>query len=75
MARGIETLDPSQRAALDRIWAAAREGYAERLCATPSAGDQGGRPDCIDLAAWPAIGGDHSCAPELDTILEASWIS
>jgi hypothetical protein len=74
MTKGIETLDPRQQAALEGIWAAAREGYAERLCAAPAAGDQGDRPTCIDLAAWPAIGGDHSCAPELRTILETDWI-
>jgi hypothetical protein len=73
-AKGIETLDPRRQAALERIWSTAREGYAERLCAAPAAGDQGDRPTCIDLAAWPAIGGDHSCAPELRTILETDWI-
>ena len=31
---------------------------------------------CIDLAAWPAIAGDHSCSPQemLQTILDSPWI-
>ncbi len=74
-ARGIGTLDPRDRAALDALWAAARAGEA-RLCEAPAAGDQGPRPTCIDLAAWPAIAGDHSCSPEdmLRVILQSDWI-
>jgi hypothetical protein len=75
-ARGIETLDPERRRALDTLWAAAREGYASRLCAAPAAGGQGKKPDCIDLAAWAAIAGDHSCSPEdmLAIVLRSGWI-
>jgi hypothetical protein len=74
-AKGIQTLDPRNRAALDALWAAARAGEA-RLCETPAAGDQGLKPECIDLAAWAAIAGDHSCSPDdmLQVILKSNWI-
>jgi hypothetical protein len=75
-ARGIGTLDPQRRAALDGLWADAREGYTARLCASPDAGDQAGNPTCIDLAAWPSVNGDHSCSPAdmLRVILDSDWI-
>lgn len=75
-ARGIETLDPAHEAALGALWALAREGHAARLCASPDAGDQAGKPECIDLAAWPSVNGDHSCSPDemLRVILDSDWI-
>jgi hypothetical protein len=75
-ARGIEVLEPPQRQALDILWANSREGNASRLCAEPGAGEQGAKPSCIDLAAWPAIAGDHSCSPKelLQTVLTSDWI-
>ncbi len=75
-ARGIEVLDPPHRQALDALWASAREGHDSRLCSAPAAGDQGGKPSCIDLAAWPAIAGDHSCSPKelLQTVTTSDWI-
>lgn len=74
-ASGIGTLDPRNRAVLDALWAAARAGEP-RLCESASAGNQGPKPACIDLAAWPAIAGDHSCSPDgmLRVILESDWI-
>jgi hypothetical protein len=74
-AKGIQMLDPQDRAALDALWAAAQSGQA-RLCESPAAGDQGPRPMCIDLSAWAAIAGDHSCSPEemLAVILQSDWI-
>ncbi|HWZ86201.1 MAG TPA: hypothetical protein VN032_08370 [Thermoanaerobaculia bacterium] len=75
-ARGIETLDPRRQVALDELWGLAREGHTSRLCAVPRAGDQGGKPACIDLAAWPSVNGDHSCSPDemLRVILSSDWI-
>ena len=75
-ARGIETLDPQRRSELDRLWELAREGHEARLCAAADAGDQGGRPTCIDLASWPSVNGDHSCSPDemLQVILQSDWI-
>ena len=75
-ARGIEGLEPKRRAALDRLWQEARQGYETRLCTQADAEDQGHDPACVDLAAWPAIAGDHSCAPRdlLQAILQSDWI-
>jgi len=75
-SRGIQTLDPQRQGELERLWTLAREGYAARLCVAPDEGDQGIRPTCIDLAAWPAINGDHSCSPEelLHVVLESEQI-
>ncbi|HTO75628.1 MAG TPA: hypothetical protein VMQ61_06085 [Thermoanaerobaculia bacterium] len=75
-ARGIETLDPRRRAQLDEIWSEARADRSARLCEALDAGAQGAKPSCIDLSAWPAIAGDHSCTPPelLATILDSDWI-
>jgi hypothetical protein len=75
-AQGIGDLGPKHRGALDRLWQEARPGFEARLCEQAVAGDAGGKPACIDLAAWPAIAGDHSCTPEdmLQAILESEWI-
>jgi hypothetical protein len=75
-AQGIKTLEPEQRGALDTLWSEARAGHDARLCADPAAGDQGLKPSCIDLAAWAAIAGDHSCSPQdmLRVVLGSDWI-
>ncbi|HTY41223.1 MAG TPA: hypothetical protein VMH79_05055 [Thermoanaerobaculia bacterium] len=75
-ARGIATLEPRRRAELDSFWELARQGHAGRLCAAPDAGDQAGNPDCLDLAAWPSVNGDHACSPDemLHVILDSRWI-
>ena len=74
--KAIDGLDPGRKAALEKLWAQARNGHEDRLCETPWAGDQGTKPGCIDLAAFPAIAGDHSCSAEqlLDTVLTTKWI-
>ena len=70
----VEGLDPARRAALAALWAEARRGAEERLCADPWAGAQT-KPDCLDWAAWSALAGDHSCssADLLATVLEKPW--
>lgn len=72
----IEGLDPERAAALRELWALARKGHEDRLCAEPFAGDQGKSPGCIDLAAFPALAGDHSCSPRdlLHSVLEEKWV-
>ena len=72
----IEGLDPARKEALRELWALARRGHEDRLCAEPFAGDQGPNPGCIDLAAFPALAGDHSCSPRdlLDSILGEEWV-
>jgi hypothetical protein len=71
----IEGLDPERAAALRELWALARKGHEDRLCPEPFAGDQGKSPGCIDLAAFPALAGDHSCSPRelLQSVLEEKW--
>jgi len=72
----IAGLSPERKATLERLWAEARRGHEDRLCESPWAGDQGTKPGCIDLAAFPAIAGDHSCSAEgmLKNVLETKWI-
>ena len=72
----FEGLDPARKAALERLWAEARKGHEDRLCEKPWAGDQGNKPGCIDLAAFPALAGDHSCSADqlLKTVLETKWV-
>ena len=72
----FEGLDPARKAALEKLWAEARKGHEDRLCEKPWAGDQGNKPGCIDLAAFPALSGDHSCSADqmLNTVLETKWV-
>ena len=74
--KAIDGLDPTRKAALERLWAEARKGHEDRLCESPWAGDQGKKPGCIDLAAFPALAGDHSCSADgmLKTVLETKWV-
>ena len=72
----FEGLDPARKLALEKLWAEARKGHEDRLCEKPWAGDQGNKPGCIDLAAFPALAGDHSCSADqlLATVLESKWV-
>jgi hypothetical protein len=69
-------LAPADQEVLARLWDEAREGHPGKLCPSPVAGEQGPRPACIDLAAVPAIAGDHSCSPRevADEVLASEWI-
>ena len=76
MLLAIQELPSDYRSVLDNLWSLAREGHEDRLaerCADPSLGESSTN---IDLGAWPAIAGDHSCSPQgmLNTILESDWI-
>jgi hypothetical protein len=72
----VNALDPAHRAAFDRLWADARLGHEQRLCAAGADTSQGVAPECIDWAAMSAISGDHSCSSQqmLSTVLDADWI-
>jgi hypothetical protein len=72
----FQRLDPAQRAPLEKLWSRARVGHEARLCAQMAYTAQGAQPTCIDYAAWPAIGGDHSCSARdmLDIVLGSRWI-
>jgi hypothetical protein len=73
---GVEKLNPERRAVLDRLWAEARTGHENRVCATPADSAQALNPKCIDWAALSAIAGDHSCsaAQLIDSVENSDWI-
>jgi len=72
----VEKLDAERRAQFDRLWAEARAGNEQRLCAQGADTQQGVTPSCIDWAAFTAISGDHSCSSKdmLDNTLKTDWI-
>ena len=74
-AEAIRKLTPAERAVLDRLWADARFGRETRLCEDAAAPDPSGKVPCLDLAAWPALAGDHSCSPSnlLSEVLDEDW--
>ena len=76
MIAAITRLDPGRRNILDGIWAAARTGHEARLCAGVIEPGQGLKPQCLDFAAWCAIGGDHSVSAMdmTDIVLRSDWI-
>jgi len=73
---GFQKLASEDQAVLTRLWDEARVGYDGKLCPRPSEGEQGPRPDCIDLAAIPALAGDHSCSPRevVEKVLPGEWV-
>jgi len=76
MAQALRNLPPDQQALFDELWSAARTDREARYCAGMVDGDGRTPPSCIDLAAWPAIAGDHSCSPDqlIAKILTSDWI-
>ena len=58
-AAALERLSPARQDVLARMWKSATDGPQplKNACGTPLGGYDG---SCIDLAAWPAIAGDHS---------------
>jgi len=72
----VQRLDADRQSELEALWAQARSGHEQRLCAQMADPAQGPSPTCIDFAAWNAISGDHSCSASdmLDTVLTAPWI-
>ena len=76
MVLAVQQLEPAQRALLEKLWSEARAGHEARLCAQLADTTQGPNPTCIDYAAWPAIGGDHSCSARdmLSNVLDTPWI-
>jgi hypothetical protein len=72
----VQGLDPGHRAAFDRLWAEARSGDEQRMCAQGADPEQGLAPPCIDWAALSGIAGDHSCSSRqmLDTVRTQDWI-
>lgn len=77
MAVAIGSLDSTHSARLTALWAEARTGAESRFSPLPVDTLFGPGATTIDLAAWPAISGDHSCsaAELLQTVLTADWIT
>ena len=72
----VQKLDPEQQAMLQKLWSEARSGHEAQFCGPMADPAQGTNPTCIDLAAWTAIAGDHSCsaADMLNNVLNTPWI-
>lgn len=75
MARALQDLPQEQQRFFAALWSDARNGHEPRYCQEMVTGD-GRSAVCIDLAAWPAIAGDHSCSPDkfLAETLPSDWI-
>jgi len=76
MAEALKDLPPDQKQFFARLWTEARSGNESRYCQDMVTGDGTTAPVCLDLAAWPAIAGDHSCSPDKLTslTLPSKWI-
>ncbi len=78
VVNAVGQLDSDHQARLQSLWTEARTGpasVAQRLCAAPTNDAQVSHPTCVDLSAFAAISGDHSCsaADMLSTALDAPW--
>jgi hypothetical protein len=73
---GVQTLDARRGAQFQALWTEARAGHEQRLCEQAADAGQGLAPQCVDWAAMPAIGGDHSCSSRdmLEAVLRSDWI-
>ncbi|MGO9828660.1 MAG: hypothetical protein ACLPJH_00860 [Myxococcaceae bacterium] len=76
MAEALKGLPLEQREFFGTLWTEARSGHESRYCQEMVSGDGRTAPSCLDLAAWPAIAGDHSCSPDklLAETLPSDWI-
>ncbi len=76
MRAAIEKLSPQKRQQLEDLWKIARAGSEGRL--SPSVILEGTVTSLspVDLASWPAIGGDHSVSASdmLKIVLGSDWI-
>lgn len=75
MAGALQDLPAEQQRFLAALWSDARSGHESQYCQEMVTGD-GRSAVCIDLAAWAAIAGDHSCSPDglLAATLPSDWI-
>jgi hypothetical protein len=76
LAVALNELPPELQAVAAKLWLEARTGNEARYCQTMVSGDGRTAPECLDLAAWAAIAGDHSCSPDqlLTKTLPSPWI-
>jgi len=77
MRAGIEKLSPQKRQQLEELWKIARYGSERRLSPSPIFDGTVTSASPIDLASWPAIGGDHSVSARdmLNIVLNSDWIN
>ena len=75
-AISIRDLNREHRVLLDRLWSAARTGLETRMSPSPVDTAYTSSSSWIDLCAWPAIAGDHSCSAHglLSTVTAENWI-
>jgi hypothetical protein len=75
LAEALVGLPPELQQQFAEMWVEARSGQ-ESYCTEMVTGDGRTAPGCIDLAAWAAIAGDHSCSPDqlLTKTLPSKWI-
>jgi hypothetical protein len=76
LAEALKDLPPDQQQFFAALWTDARQGHESRYCTTMVDGNGLTAPVCIDLAAWAAISGDHSCSPDqlVGNTLTSDWI-
>ncbi len=76
MAEALKDLPPEQQQFFAALWTDARSGNELRYCQDLVTGDGRSAPTCLDLAAWPAIAGDHACSPDklIAETLPSNWI-
>jgi hypothetical protein len=76
MAEALKGLPLDQQQFFVALWAQAQAGHPGGGCTAMVDGDGRSAPACIDLAAWPAIAGDHSCSPDqmVAKVLPSEWI-
>jgi hypothetical protein len=75
-ATAISHLDGQQTEILKRLWEETRAGHEGRFCPEPVVPQLEEKPTCLDFAAWPPTGGDHSCSYKelLATVSDSDWI-
>jgi hypothetical protein len=76
MAEALKSLPQDEQQFFAALWTEARSGHESRYCQDMVTGDGRSAPVCLDLAAWPAIAGDHSCSPDqlVTVTLPSDWI-
>ncbi len=74
--QAVQYFDAKYKADFDQLWQNSRIGLEKKLCENAADIAQGLKTDCLDWAAFSAIGGDHSCSSKemLNSILTESWL-
>ena len=72
----IQKMDSNRATLFNQLWKNAIKGHESRLAALPADTSLNEKSNKLDYASWTAIGGDHSCSPDLmlDEVLNTDWI-